>query len=427
MKFSKLIPLAFAALMAAGGLSGCSTDGGGSGDKLIIWANPDEENVVKALVESYNASAADEDKVSYDYIAIGEDDAGTQVANNPTAADAPELYLVADDQIYNLQDKGAALRITGDYEKNIKKNITSNAVAGATYDNKLWGFPVTNDNGFFLYYNSTMIRDSEVNTLEDLLKAAEKAGKKVLFDVGNGFYAATFFLSPEVNGVDSLKWRENSDGDVIYDIGWKNDKSVKAFEAARALFQTYGDTIQAATNTSVVADLQSGTACAAIFGTWVFNAISNALGNNLKATKLPTFKVESTNCQMASFTGSKVYCVNAAKTGANADTKKIKAVKLAAYMTSKEGQLKRFEVRGTAPCDKEAQKDSSYTKNKTIAIKALEAQNAAGAAIQSVAAESRYWNVGKAIGQAIKDGKLGGKTVKQFLTDQCKILENPAV
>ena len=101
MKLTKLMPLAFATLMAAGGLAGC----GGESDAIIVWATAAEEQVLNAVLEQHNASAAEEDKITVKYVAVAEGDTGTEVAKDPSAKSAPELFLVADDHIYNLQSK----------------------------------------------------------------------------------------------------------------------------------------------------------------------------------------------------------------------------------------------------------------------------------------------------------------------------------
>ena len=429
MKLNKLMPLAFATLMAAGGLAGC----GGESDAIIVWATAAEEQVLNAVLEQHNASAAEEDKITVKYVAVAEGDTGTEVAKDPSAKSAPELFLVADDHIYNLQSKNIIVDLTSAYGQKIKDNNTAVSVTGASYNSKVYGFPVTNDNGYFLWYNKDKVTEQQAGKLESLLEAAKAANSKVLLDIANGWYAPTFFFSPDVCGTESLKFKENADGDVVYDISWDTDKAAAAFTAFNTLVDeskgTYKTNFTTGGNDAIVAGFKDGSVVAAVSGTWMQGDLETALGDATKlgATKLPTLKVGDKDCQMGTFTGSKVFCVNAAKTGDKAADKRAKAAKLADLLTEKKAQLIRFEKRGTVPCNKEALKDESYTKNVSIGAKALQAQCEAAAAIQSTSAEGRYWDVGKAIGQAMLDGKLGTyKTVKEFLKGECDILRKAA-
>lgn len=430
MKVNKLIPLSLVALMGAG-LTAC---GGGDSDAIIVWATANEQAVVEAVLEDYNAQAG-EDKIKVKYVAVAEGDTGTEVAKDPSAKTAPELFLVADDHIYNLQSKNIIVDLTSAYGSKIKEANTEVSVTGASYGNKVYGFPVTNDNGYFLWYNTDYVSADQAKTFEGLLGAAKTAGKKVLLDIANGWYAPTFFFSPDICGTDSLKFKENADGDVVYELNWDNEKGVAAFNAVNALISTktgakgtYADNFTTGGNDAIVAGFKDGSVVAAVSGTWMLEDLKTAVGESkLAATKLPTLKVGTKDCQMGTFTGSKVYCVNAAKTGDDAAAKRTKAAKLADVLTQKSAQLKRFAVRATVPCNKEALKDDAYTKNVNIAGKALQAQCEAAAAIQSTAAEGRYWDVGKAIGQAMLDGNLGTYADSaKFLKGECDILRKAA-
>ena len=426
MKLNKLIPLSLVALMGAGGLTGC---GGDDPNKLIIWATAAEEAVVNAVLEDYNAQAGEDDKISVKYVAVAEGDTGTEIAKDPTASSAPDLFLCADDHIFNLQSKGIVLDITSDYGKAVKAAVTENAYLGASYNNKLYGFPVTNDNGYFLWYNKDKLTANDVKDLGGLLKKAKDTNAQILFDIANGWYVPSFFFAPEVCGVESLRYKQNSDGDVVYTVTWDNNNGVAAAEAVRELCKTYETQIATGSNDKIVEGFKNGTIIAAVSGTWMQPDLEGAIGaDKLAATKLPTYKVGSKDCQMATFAGSKVYCINQQKTGDVNVAKRAKAVKFADYLTQKKAQLKRFEVRATLPCNLEAQKDKSYTDNLTTGGKALLEQFAAASAVQSLSAEGRYWDVGKAIGQALLDGKLGSAsaTWKTFLKAQCEILRNPA-
>lgn len=422
MKLNKLIPLTCVALL---GLAGCggggqqsSSAGPQSEVEITVWATAKEEEVVNTVLERLNAGGTE--KIKVNFVAVAEGDTGTEVAKDPSAAAAPELFLAVDDHIYNLQSKNIVVDITKDYGNKIKANNTDTAVASASYNGHVYGFPVTTDNGFFLWYNSAEVSLQQAATLEGLLARAKELGKKVLIDNG-GWYVPTYFFSPQVCGTDSLKFHENSEGAVVYDVNWDNEKGVAAAKYIADLYQRYADTITTGGNPEIVDGFENDTMCAAVSGTWMETDLTGVC-DTLAATKLPSY---NNGKQMATFTGGKIYCLNGAKTGEGAQAKLAAAARLADALTEKESQLVRFEKRATGPCNKEALQDARYTEHVSLGLKALGEQCAVAAAIQSSSAEGRYWDVGAAIGKALYDSNLGEyPTWDAFMKGECDILRN---
>ena len=411
------------AVLALVGLAACGGDKTPAETdkvKINIWATAAEEAVVKAVVDEYNANH--EKKFEYEFTAISEADAGVTLANDPTVNGAPALFLCADDHISTLQSKNIVAEIKNARKDKIVANNTPVAVQGATLDGKVYGYPVTSDNGYFLWYNKTLLPESKLGKLEDILAHANSTGKTFLMDVANGWYANSFIMSPQACGTESLYWGANS----IYTTTWDNADGVKVSEyIASLLTPAYAnETLVVGSNDAIVAGFENGKMLAAVSGTWMEKELIAAIGEeNLGATKLPTYTVEGKEYQMASFTGSKVYCINKTRPV----EEQVTAAELAELLTGKEAQLKRFEIRSSIPCNNEALKDARYTEHVTIGAKALGLQNAY-ACVQSKTAEGRYWNVGQAIGQAYLDSKLGDHADwASFLKDQMDILRNPAV
>ena len=440
MKLNKLIPLSFVALL---GLAAC---GGGTpstsqeptsqdptsqeatsqepavGTEITVWATAAEEEVVNAVLEEYNKNSNDADKISVKYVAVAEGDTGTEVAKDPGAASAPELFLVADDHIYNLQSKNIVVDLTDVYGEKITANNTAVSVTSSSYGGHVYGFPVTSDNGYFLWYNGDEVTAEQASTLEGLLARGRELGKQVLID-NNGWYVPTFFFAPQVCGTESLRFHEDSEGNVVYDINWDNEAGVAAAQYIADLFHEYSDVITTGGNPDIVKGFENDSMIAAASGTWMENDLK-ALCDGLAATTLPTY---NNGKQMATFTGTKVYCLNGAKTGADAQKKLQAAARLADALTSKEAQLVRFEKRAAGPCNLEAMEDARYTEHVTMGLKALGDQCAKAAAVQATSAEGRYWDVGAAIGKALYDGELGEyANWAAFMKGECDILRAAA-
>ena len=53
---------------------------------------------------------------------------------------------------------------------------------------------MTADNGYFMFYDAEYFTDDDVKTMDGMLAAAEKAGKKITMDFSSGWYTASFFF-----------------------------------------------------------------------------------------------------------------------------------------------------------------------------------------------------------------------------------------
>ena len=235
--------------------------------------------------------------------------------------------------------------------------VSAGAINAATYDGVLYGYPMTADNGYFLYYDKSVLTEEDVQTLDGILAAAEKAGKKFNMDVANGWYLASFFLG---NGCQLTL---DADGKQICDFN--NEKGLAAAEAIRALcdhpaFLAGGqDLLQGSIGDTI---------CAGICGTWISSAVKEKLGDNYAACKLPTFTCGGEQVQMGSFLGCKILGVN------TQTAHPVEAMELAEYLTNEQSQLRRFEALGYGPSNVNVAASEAVASEPALA--ALAAQSA---------------------------------------------------
>ena len=392
--------------------------------EINVWATEKEEAVIKKVVGQWNAEHPANEQFNIKFTAIAEGDAGTQLAKDPTVEGAPALFLCADDHINELRSKSIIAEIKGERREKIEKNNSDVAVLGVTQDEKVWGYPVTSDNGYFLWYNKGVagVQD-KIGSLEDLLAFAEANKKTVLMDVGNGWYANSFIMSPQACGVESLKWVNDANNNVVYETSWDDATGVKVSEYIGGLLAPYYEkgVLVSGSNAEITDGFKNGSMIAAVSGTWMEGDLVAAVGEaNLGADKLPEYHIDGKAYQMASFGGSKVYCINKTRPAAE----QLTAATLAELLNTAEAQLIRFEERGCLPCNKEAAKDKRYTENVSIGGAAFLKQSAY-ACVQAKTAEGRYWDIGLAIGSAYINGLTEGVTWTQFLKQQMDILRTP--
>ncbi len=435
-----VLGLASIALVACGG----NGDGGSKNATIVIWGPTEEKAVVDKVIGDYNKANPD-DKINYTFTAITEADAGTNVAADPTVEGYPSLFACADDHLSNLVTiRNIVSPIPTANAEIVKAADTETSVTAATIDNKIYAYPISVDNGYFLYYDKRIYSEEDVKSFEKLLEVSAEEEKGVIMDVENGYYSAAFFMAQGVCGPESLsyEYQTNKSGNLqvaVYDCDWDSQAAAEMIYKTSTLFTSYGSkeltadaVMRGEEDSGIRTGLGNGTLGAFVSGTWMAENAVSAWGDNMAATKLPTLDGH----QLGSFAGSKLYCVN----GYATVEEQRAAHKVALLLTDKAAQLTRYELRHSIPCNKEAQADNAYTStiesNPTLA--ALNEQSAY-AAIQSTAAEAAYWTVGEAIGATILKGTYtdaeenttdlnagGVEAWKSYLEGQIAIITEPA-
>lgn len=321
---------------------------------LKIWDGQDDQEILLELCEAY-AAQHPENTYTFEYGVVGTADATARYLEDPAAA--ADVFIYPDDQLIRLVQADALYEVTRNSDAIIAAN-SQGSVNAASYQGVLYGYPETSDNGYFLFYDKSVLTEEDVQTLDGILAAAEKAGKKFNFDVANGWYLASFFIG---NGC-VITLDEN--GNQICDFN--NEKGLAAAEAVQAMCNhpafLPGDQ-------NILTGTIGDSVCAGVCGTWVADAVKERLGDNYAACKLPTFTCAGEQVQMGSFGGCKIL-------GVNTQTQNpVEAMQLAEFLTGEYAQMRRFEVRGYGPSN--------------IAVANSEAV-AADPALAALAAQSEY-------------------------------------
>ena len=150
--------------------SGTAVPSAASGDKekvsLTVWGAEEDQSLLQEMTDSFKKQYAD--KADFD-IQIGvqsESTAKDTVLTDVTAA--ADVYAFADDQINDLVKAGALQEITLDTDSIKSENIAS-SVDAATVDGKLYAYPMTADNGYFMFYDSEYFTDDDIKTMDGML------------------------------------------------------------------------------------------------------------------------------------------------------------------------------------------------------------------------------------------------------------------
>ena len=250
--------------------------------------------------------------------------------------DGADVFTFADDQLNALAAAGALDPIENADE--IRNRNLSSTVEAATVNNRLYAYPLTADNGYFLYYNKRYITEEQVKTLDGILEAAASSGKLFTMDWSSAWYVYSFF------GNTGLQIGLNDDGITNYCTWNQTDGDIRGVDVAQAMLRIAENPGFAnCTDEAFLNGVKDGSVIAGISGVWNAVAVKDAWGENAGAVKLPTYTCKGSQVQMASFSGCKLIGVNAYSEYPEW------ASRLADWITDEENQRLRFAMRGQGP------------------------------------------------------------------------------
>ena len=404
----KLVSMLLAGAMTTVLLAGCGNssgepaadDGAASGEKqtvaLRMWGAEEDQALLQTLIDSFVEEYSDVADITVELGVESESTAKDTVLTDPTAA--ADVYAFASDQLPDLVNAGA-LQSVDDMDEalqaytdksvaDIESANSADSVEAATFNDTLYAFPMTADNGYFLYYDSSVLSEEDVASWDTLLAKANEAGKKVAMTLASGWYNASFFYS--AGFTTSL----NDDGSTSMD--WNGEADYTGVEVTQAMLNIASNpAFMAVADGDSSNQIASGQLCAAVSGTWDAEAAQQAFGDGYAATKLPTFTIAGDQLQQASVSGYKLVGVNAHSENAGW------AALLADWVTNESAQQQRFDERQIGPSNVAVLESDAVQSN--IALAALAAQNEFGV-VQF--AGQNYWDPAATFGQMIAQGEL---------------------
>lgn len=383
-------------------LTGCAPSAGNdsAGVPLRVWVG-DHADVpwMEQVIRDFTAAHPDRQYAVTIGVQNEGDVAKVVLADVQAAAD---VFTFADDQMNSLLNAGALMPIVEGAEELRNANTPESIEAATGPDRQLYAFPATADNGYFMFYNSSFITPGDAASLESLLDRAAENGRKVAFPLSNAWYLYSFFAGA------GLEMRLSEDG-VTNLCSWNATDTpitgVQVLESLLAIAAHPG--FVEADSDAFVAGLKDGSIVAGVSGTWNASVAAQVWGDSYAAAKLPTYRVQGKDVQMASFSGFKLVGVNAYSAYAG------DALDLASFMTAYDAQVDRFAMRRQGPSNVAAL--ASPEVQAEPAIVAIISQ-APYADVQRVG--SKYWDAAAALGKIIASGNPDGIDL-QTLLDNC--------
>lgn len=351
---------------------------------LKVWCEENNIELMNKMVDSFKAKYAGQ--ADFDFEIVTNLDSKTRDNVLSDIHNSADIFPLPDDQLSALVGAGA-LEPVPNAQEIINANVEE-ASDSAMINGTLYAYPMTADNGYFLYYNKEYFTESDVQTLDGILRVAEESGKKFSMEWTSGWYMYSFF------GNTGLEFGINDDGVTNY-CNWNSTEGdIKGVDIVQALLDiTSSPAFESRPDGEFTEGVKDGTIIAGISGIWNAMEVKEAWGDDYGAVKLPTYTCAGTQIQMSSFTGYKMigvnyYCKN-----------KEWACKFADWITNSENQTLRFIEKNQGPSNKTAVASDEVMK--VPAIQAVIEQSKYGR-LQRVG--NNYWSPFEEFGNTILQG-----------------------
>jgi len=409
----KILATLLAATLAIASFAGCggstSTDGGNTtttstveknntattegaselaGDyNITVWVPEEAVAFTTSQIEDFNSTNELGIKFNATIEPVSESEAATSMLQDVTAG--ADLFFFAQDQAARLIQNGAVTKLGAAASEFVKTNNYDWTVEAAMAGEEIYAYPLTSDNGYFMYYDKSVIPEEDIDSFEKLLADCEAAGRTFTFEAETGaWYCASWFFGA---GCVS-EWETDDDGNFLGIHDTFN--SAQGLAAAKGIYKfVTSSAYNSASSVSAFADAVP--AAVVVSGTWDYNTAVTLLGDNLGIADLPSYEVDGQSIHLGSFKGCKLL-------GVKPQTDAVRQAalhQLAQYLTGEQEQLDRFNELAWGPSNMAAH-DNDAVKSNTAQI-AVEAQ--APYALMQGQIHGSWWDIGKKIATYIKE------------------------
>ena len=253
---------------------------------------------------------------------------------------------------------------------------------------------MTSDNGYYMYYDKSIITNPD--SLEQIIADVEawnaahpnENPKWIRFALENAWYTASFFFAvgEDGNALCHSNWVTDTEGNFTsLDDNFNSANGLIAMKGMRMLAQSsaYNSDADAYADAAVWVN-----------GIWNATTAEEHFGENFAATDLPSFEVDGKSYHLGSFTGNKLLGVKP-QTDA---TRGVVLHLLAQYLTNEASQLERYQQFQWGPSNLKAQASSDVQANASLAAFALQGNYG----IPQGNINGSWWDIGKVLGADAK-------------------------
>jgi arabinogalactan oligomer/maltooligosaccharide transport system substrate-binding protein len=365
-------------MLVALAVPACAAD-----DKTVkVWVAENVVGFTKDVIA--DLQAANPEFADFEVIVepVGEGDAASNVLTDLDAS--ADIFGFPQDQLARLVSANAILELSDENAAIVAAENDAGSVAAATLGGTVYAYPLTSDNGYFLYYDKSVVTDP--STLEQIVADCEAAGKGFYMEINSGWYQPAFFFGA---GCTLTYDTDDAGNFTACNIDYASDAGVGALKAMIALAKSpafhNGSSVGNATDPAAIVD-----------GTWDSGAAKELFGDNYACAKLPTVDINGTATQLSGFGGFKLLGVKP-----QTDAEKLALCDaLALYLSSGVMQLARYNAVGWGPSNNTAKADP--------AVQADEALSALGQQLAFDIPQGQYpgdyWGLATSLGDSVIAG-----------------------
>ena len=360
-----------------------------AGGTITLWVADAITDFTKEQCDAF--FAANPNYAGYDVVieAVGEGDAAGNIITDVEGG--ADIFGFAQDQLTRLVAANALTELTGDYAAIVDNDNNAGAAEGSKVGGKSYAFPLTADNGYFLYYDKSVVSDP--STLEGIVADCEAAGKNMYFEINSAWYQTAFFFG---TGCELTYETDDAGAFTTCNCDYASDKGLVALKAMAKLNESpafvNGSSISNGSDIGAIVD-----------GTWDSQAAKDMFGDNYACAKLPTFEgADGKTYQLSGFNGFKLLGVKP-----QTDAAKLEAcLELAKFLSSEEVQLARYELTGWGPSNLAAAANEKVQADEALCALAEQFVYT----IPQGQYPGDYWSLGTALGDDIIAGNITSTT-----------------
>ena len=234
---------------------------------IKVWVANEIVDLTKQQIDAFNETNDQGIIFNATIEPVGEGDAATQMVTDVEAGG--DIFCFAQDQFSRLVEAGALAKLGQGAAKTVKETTDPATVAAVTTgDGTMWAYPLTADNGYFMYYDKRFIPEEDADSLEKIIADCEAADRQFGFDMTSAWYMASWFFA---TGCVSQWTTEADSGNgglsfTVVNDTFNSDKGLAAAKGMKKLMDSpcYISTSMADELDSSAAVIVSGTIAAVV-------------------------------------------------------------------------------------------------------------------------------------------------------------------
>lgn len=358
---------------------------------LKVWCpqNQVDTGIIKEQEEAF-AKEHPEWNITWDTAIVGEDTTKTELLKDVDAG--ADVFFFASDQLLEMVDAGAIAQLGGAAEELVQNTISDSVKATAMVGDETYAIPFTH-NTFFMYYDKTLLDESDITSLENIMAKDTADGVyNFYFESAGGWKLGSYYY-----GAGLSVFGPNGD-DLTAGCDWNSEKGLAV---TNYLIDLIANPKCAFDGEISVSELVGDHRVGAWFdGTWNYDLYHDVLGDDLGLAIIPTFNPDGTDYQLKSFYGSK--CI-----GVNAHCKNMAAaVAFATYLGNEDNQVLRYEKSKQIPANINAGESEAVKADEMATVLVKESNEASVMQPTNTVFSSRYWTYANAIPTEIRSGEI---------------------